>query len=139
MPRLIIANAFALGMIPGLRDFNPAVIGVIPVTAYAARRIVDRARQNGVQIVSAVGHQATADLYTRLLGHHVPYNRVAVQLVAGDLLLVGILGDRLPDGVVLDAAALAAYADRIQWVLVAYYPMGDQVLDYLDHFAGAAQ
>lgn len=58
--------------------------------------------------VSAIGHPAAAALLTHILGREVPVNRVAVTLQPGDQALVLRLLARLPEGAVLDAAALAA-------------------------------
>lgn len=58
--------------------------------------------------VSAIGHEGAARLLTRLLGVEVPVNRVAVALQAGDSALVLRLGGRLPEGVLLSDADLAA-------------------------------
>lgn len=53
------------------------------------------------QFQSAVGHQATADLLTSVLGVSIPMNRVAVTLTRGDKALCFVLKQRLPEGVVV--------------------------------------
>lgn len=58
--------------------------------------------------VSAIGHEGAARFLTRLLGVEVPVNRVAVAMQAGDSALVLRLTKRLPEGVVLLEAELAA-------------------------------
>nr|KJR73267.1 MAG: hypothetical protein TU35_06865 [Thermoproteus sp. AZ2] len=55
----------------------------------------------GGNFVSAIGHAATADLLTRLLGVQVPMNRVAIKLNPGDAVLVFQLRGRLPEGAVI--------------------------------------
>jgi hypothetical protein len=53
-------------------------------------------------ITSAVGHQSTAEVYSRLLGVEVPCQRMDVRLGKKDALLIGsIKGGRLPEGAVL--------------------------------------
>jgi len=59
--------------------------------------------------VSAIGHEGAARFLTRLLGVEVPVNRVAVALRVGDAALVLRLTERLPEGVVLSDAELAAW------------------------------
>lgn len=73
-----------------------------PITQEAARALA------AGEFVSAIGHPAAAALLTRILGREVPVNRVAVTLQAGDQALVLRLLGRLPEGAVLDEAALAA-------------------------------
>jgi hypothetical protein len=67
-----------------------------------------KAFANEADFVSAVGHQATADLLTQILGTDVPCLRQAVTLEKGDKALVFRLMRRLPEGVVLGAKDLAA-------------------------------
>jgi hypothetical protein len=57
---------------------------------------------------SAVGHQGTAEIMSRLLGTEVPMNRVQVAMEPGDRAIVFRLLTRLPEGVVLTAEELAA-------------------------------
>ena len=59
------------------------------------------------QAVSAIGHAATAQHLARLLGCAVPSRRQRAELQPGDRALVYRLLQRLPEGQVLDAAALA--------------------------------
>jgi hypothetical protein len=57
--------------------------------------------------VSAIGHPATAELISALLGLEIPCDRKSVELNPGDRALVFRLLERLPEGLVLDAKALA--------------------------------
>lgn len=59
---------------------------------------------------SAVGHQATADILTDLLGVPIPMNRnrIAYEQPVGELVLVFKLRGRPPEGVVLDRAGVEA-------------------------------
>lgn len=58
-------------------------------------------------VTSAVGHRATANLLSRLLGMDVPLNRTVIRMAPGDQALVFRLLDRIPEGVVLDDDELA--------------------------------
>jgi hypothetical protein len=55
-------------------------------------------------MVSCVGHKDTAQVFSSVLGTHVPVNRISVTLNAGDFMLIGTPKDldgkqvRLPEG-----------------------------------------
>ena len=51
--------------------------------------------------VSAIGHQATADLLTMLIGIEIPYNRITIKAKPGDKLVHFVLRERIPEGRVL--------------------------------------
>ncbi|MBU0501412.1 MAG: YddF family protein [Gammaproteobacteria bacterium] len=59
---------------------------------------------------SAIGHRGAADFLGGLLGQPIPANRVAIAMQPGDRALVLRVKERLPEGVVLDAAQIAAIA-----------------------------
>ena len=63
-----------------------------------ARRIVKHFRG---PIVSAVGHQATAEIAALLLDHPVPMSRIAAEQRPGDRAICIKLRQRAPEGVVL--------------------------------------
>lgn len=51
--------------------------------------------------VSAIGHEATAQWLTDLLGISIAANRITVAMRPGDVALVVRIKERLPEGVVL--------------------------------------
>lgn len=57
------------------------------------------ARQN--EILSAVGHQSTAEILTELLGVEVPVNRIPFEQEVSQIALVFKLKGRPPEGVIL--------------------------------------
>lgn len=67
-----------------------------PISIQQAQQIV---RTNSSQ--SAVGHQATADILTSLLGVAVPMNRIQYSQGIGDVALVFKLKGRAPEGKIL--------------------------------------
>lgn len=73
-----------------------------PLSPEAARAIA------GQDFVSAIGHPAAATLLSDILGREVAVNRIAVTLQPGDQALVLRVLGRLPEGAVLDPAALSA-------------------------------
>ena len=58
--------------------------------------------------ISAIGHAATAELLSQLLGQPIEHARIAIRMAPGDRALVMRLPTRLPEGAVLDAGQLAA-------------------------------
>jgi uncharacterized protein YbcI len=96
-----IANAFSLGMLVK----TPTTITVEEIDASSARKIVSAAREKG-ELVSAIGHEATANLLTIILGEDIAYNRVPIKITDGDAVVVFQLLTRLEEGKVLTAAEL---------------------------------
>ena len=72
-----------------------------PFTLAQARHF---AAQN---VQSAIGHEGTATFLAQCLHIEVPCQREAIHMQPGDQALVFRLHGRLPEGSVLDAAALA--------------------------------
>jgi hypothetical protein len=72
-----------------------------PLSIEQSRRLLE----NG--FISAIGHLGTAELISALLSVDVPCDRKAIEMVPGDRALVFRLLERLPEGLVLDAKALA--------------------------------
>jgi len=68
---------------------------------------------------SVIGHQATADLLTELLGRKIEFNRVALELKSGDILYVVTVFKngkpfRLPEGKVLTKEELKGLELKIK-------------------------
>lgn len=79
----------------------PGAYDVSVVTVAGARQLATT-----MPIRSAIGHQATADALTELLGINVPVDRIAFEQQPGQLALVLKLRGRLPEGVILDRPGL---------------------------------
>jgi hypothetical protein len=56
--------------------------------------------------ISAVGHESTSVLLTEILGVEVPFNRIAVSVKPGDIIIHFVLKTRLPEGKVLNLQEL---------------------------------
>jgi len=68
---------------------------------------IDEVRQLLSQgFTSAIGHESTSILLTELLGVKVPFNRIAVSVKPGDIIVHFVLKTRLPEGKVLDLQEL---------------------------------
>jgi hypothetical protein len=66
------------------------------------------------KFVSAVGHQATADVLTEILGIKIEMNRIAVKMDKGDVGIHFFLKQRLPEGAVLGKDEL----DKLSYDLI---------------------
>lgn len=88
---LYLVNSFSLGMLKNKEG------------KFSYKQISLQEAQNLVrqEFISAVGHQATAELMSTLLGIPVSYNRVEISLSPGDILLVLQLLVRIEEGKVL--------------------------------------
>lgn len=60
------------------------------------------------EFISAVGHQATADVMTGLLGVEILNTRTPIKMESGDQALVFRLTERLPEGKILTEPELVA-------------------------------
>jgi hypothetical protein len=56
--------------------------------------------------VSAVGHEATAKLMSEIIGISIPVNRIAVEMLHGDVAVVFRLLQRIPEGKILNLEEL---------------------------------
>jgi hypothetical protein len=97
MTKVIICNAFSLNMLPdwALDPTGPgATIHVERIDA--PDKFVNTCPY---EVISAVGHEDTARIFSCILQHPVEFNRVSVTLEEDDILLVGqYKGPRLPEG-----------------------------------------
>lgn len=56
---------------------------------------------HGYEKVSAIGHEATAEVISTILKEKIPVNRVAIKQEVGDIGLVLKMKGRIPEGTVL--------------------------------------
>lgn len=120
---LYVSNAFSLGMLR-----HPyAQLDVSEVSeAYAVHRLREE------PWVSSIGHEATAQIITRLTGVYIPSHRVALRLDLGDEVLVFQLKLRLPEGKTLSEPELAELIDKqlYSWRLVRVSKVGGKCNGY---------
>jgi len=100
---LYVANAFSLGMV------NPSPELTLRVRSLTLEEVKDLLKEG---YVSAVGHQATAEVLTLLTGTPIPVNRIAVSLSLGDRLIVFQLRVRLEEGRILTAEEVQAMHEQ---------------------------
>ena len=91
-----VSNSFSLSMLEWPADIR------------VQRASLDEVREGLAEgFTSAVGHESTAALFSSLLRLEIPVNRVQIKLTNGDVLFVGQVLQRLPEGRVLSAEELA--------------------------------
>ena len=96
-----LGHAFSISMLGALPPAGRTV-KVRPISLEEAFRLL----QEG--FVSAVGHPATAQVMSALLGVEIPPNRVSITIGPGDQLLVFQLAVRLAEGQILTAQEVQA-------------------------------
>lgn len=94
-----VANAFSLAMLSAA----PAVIRIDEISLDEAKRLV-----HAGGFISAVGHEATAEVLSKLLEADVKFNRINIKLEKGDQMIVFQLLGRLPEGKILSEEELKA-------------------------------
>jgi hypothetical protein len=84
--------------------------------------IIEKEKVSKYAFISAVGHEPTARVLSKILGCTVPLNRVPIQLESGDAIIVATLYDlsgrpfRPPEGKILSEDELGQL--KIQFVFV---------------------
>ncbi len=74
-----------------------------PVSLFEAKELV-----TGAEIISAIGHLATADVLSDLLDIEVKPNRIEFSQSVDDIALIFKLKTRIPEGKVLNRAEIEA-------------------------------
>lgn len=77
---------------------SQAVVRVKEVTAEEIKQILEK--HNG-EFTSAIGHEASANAFSTLIGYEVPINRINAIPIDGDIAFSLKLNGRLAEGVVL--------------------------------------
>jgi hypothetical protein len=108
-----LTNAFSLGML----SKAPASLTVEELDLESVRKIVRTFSERG-ELVSAVGHESTAEVLSTLLGVRVKFNREAIKLDKGDVVIVFQLLDRLPEGKILTSDEIQALKYKFYVVVV---------------------
>ncbi|BDR92258.1 STIV orfB116 family protein [Vulcanisaeta souniana] len=92
MTEILLLNALPLNAI----SQGEVVIKARRISPEEARRIIE-----GKQLRSFIGHEATANALSILLGVNVPTNRANATLTKGSEALIIVLVQRLPEGQVI--------------------------------------
>lgn len=83
------------------------VFAYTEMTTAAVRTVVQEAAQQNC-LLSAIGHDSTAQLMTTLLGVAVPVNRIVYVQQQGDIAIVFKLNGRPPEGTILTEEEIEA-------------------------------
>jgi hypothetical protein len=102
---IYFANAFSLSMLEW-----PADVRVEPVSVEEVKSLLAQG------FTSAVGHESTARVFSSQIGIDIPVNRIAIKLNTNDILIVGQVMTRLPEGRVLSEEELRSVP--VQWCRV---------------------
>ena len=81
------------------------------ITLEEAKELVKNNKEN---LLSAVGHQSTADILTELLGLEIPVNRINFIQEAQQSALVFKLNGRAPEGVILSREEIETIGYKFQ-------------------------
>ena len=111
---IYLANAFSLSM---LTQPGTLIVGMIE-SVDEVKQILARG------FTSVIGHEATAKIVSLQIGVPVPVNRVSVQLVPGDILVVFQLLTRLPEGKILTEQEMKQVQAR--WYVVTVMRLGGE-------------
>jgi len=106
--RLVISNAFSTNMLE-----KTEIVVFVKLDIDTAKYIVNEAVRKGIDILSIVGHQATADLLSRILNINISVNRADYKLLQNDLVLVFTIPVRLPEGRILTDEEIKQYSDKL--------------------------
>jgi len=79
-----------------LKEGGEYLITARQINIQEAKEMLDKEH-----FISAVGHKATAELLTNVLGIEVPYNRIQIELQPGDKVIAFLLKKRLEEGQVI--------------------------------------
>ena len=84
------------------------VDGIFEVRSITLQQAQQLVKDNVGNLLSAIGHDSTAQIMTELLGVDVPVNRIQFSQEEGQVALVFKLKGRAPEGVILDRVGIEA-------------------------------
>lgn len=105
---LIISNAFSISMLSDSEE--------LMFEKCELREIKNLIEDCDLTFHSIIGHEGTATVFSQILGIELPANREFYKLQEKDVLVVGSLNARLPEGKVLSEEELKEVP--IQWWIV---------------------
>jgi hypothetical protein len=112
--KVYLSNAFSLSMLSSF-----------PSTLYVREASLEEVKEliSNSTFISAVGHQATADVLSKLLNVQIPFNRIQINLNPNDILIVFQLLTRLEEGKILTEEELASI--KFKFLVVSLDTSGD--------------
>jgi len=122
-----VSSSFSTNMLPRDVDNESFLVEFEAATLDEVKALIN-ARKNDVR--SIIGHEATAKLFSELLGVELPLNREDVTLGWYNTLVVGSLGKRLEEGRVLTEEEMKEFP--ITWWVVSLVDPDEMVREYLE-------
>lgn len=95
--RIVISNAFSINMLK-----EKANLSFQKITIQEAKSLLSE----NETFLSIVGHEATAKIFSQILEIEIPQNRIPYSMKKEDILIVGSLNVRLPEGKILSEEEL---------------------------------
>lgn len=80
--------------------------GVYEMTNISFQEAMDLINDNGQDIISAIGHEGTAQVLSNLFGFEVKLNRIEFKQEANQKAIVFKLNNRIPEGKILNRAEI---------------------------------
>jgi len=116
--KIYLANAFSLSMVEPLLQ-RPITLRFERISAETVKFFL-----TSQSFISAIGHPATANALSKLLGINIPTNRTTITMSEGDLLIVFQLNiGRLPQGKELtEEEIIKAYNEGKAYFVLVYSP-----------------
>ncbi len=117
--KIYLANAFSISMVEQLLQRKPVTLRLERISAETVKLFLINQ-----SFISTIGHVATANALSKILGINVPANRTTITMSEGDLLIVFQLSmGRLPPGKELtEEEIIKAYNEDKAYFVLVYSP-----------------
>jgi len=117
--KIYLANAFSLSMVEQLLQRSPVTLRLERINTETVKFFL-----TSQSFISAIGHAATANALSKILGINIPANRTTITMSEGDLLIVFQLSiGRLPPGKELtEEEIIKAYNEGKAYFVLVYSP-----------------
>jgi len=112
---MYLLNAFSLQTLD-MSFSMKARVEVRKIGVEEAKRLLE-----GREFISAVGHESTAEVISKVLGMKIPVNRIRITLNEGDEAVVFQLHGRPPEGKILSAEEIEQVGFSFYHVKVTYF------------------
>jgi hypothetical protein len=95
---MYVGNAFSLSM---LADLDEVMLKIKKIDVEEAKQLLTKE-----EFYSCIGHLATSNILSKIVGKDIPLNRQNIKLKKGDKILVFQILTRLEEGKILDEQEL---------------------------------
>jgi hypothetical protein len=114
--KVFLANALSISMFFNyLKPGEYVDVRIKELDMEDVKKILNESENKGDLIISAIGHQTTADFLSEILGREITANRFDVRYDnESKCIIVFVLGERLPEGKILTKDELEQYKNKIR-------------------------